>query len=172
MAPDLGDSTSFVYSIYVHAPVDGVWRALTDPVLMQRYWRHHRAGPKAFRSDWKKGSTYELTHEQVGLVVSDPEQVVLEAEPDRRLSYTWHSFTPQWAEAVGMDRATADAWRSEPRSTVSVDLEDAGLGVTKLTVTHGQFAGNSQVLRGIANGWPAILSSMKTMLETGTPLPW
>jgi hypothetical protein len=52
------------------------------------------AGPKTFRSDWKMGSTWNLEHKEVGLVVSDPEQVILESDLYRRLSYTWHSFTP------------------------------------------------------------------------------
>ena len=44
---------------------------------MRRYWRHQKAGPKTFRSDWKKGSTYDMEHDEVALVVSDPGQVIL-----------------------------------------------------------------------------------------------
>ena len=109
----------------------GVWQGLTDPALMKRYWRHQRAGEKTFRSDWKKGSTYDMAHEEVGLVVSDPEQVILESDPFSRLAYTWHTITPEWAAEVGMDKATADAWRAEPRSKVAFDIEDVGNGVAK-----------------------------------------
>ncbi len=49
--------------------------------MTKRYWRHQLAGEKTFRSDWKKGSTYEMAHKEVGLVVSDPEQVILESDP-------------------------------------------------------------------------------------------
>ena len=70
-----------------------------------------------------------MAHEEVGLVVSDPEQVILESDPYRRLAYTWHTFTPEWAAEVGMDEATADAWRAEPRSRVAFDIEDVGHGV-------------------------------------------
>jgi uncharacterized protein YndB with AHSA1/START domain len=129
------------------------------------------AGPKTFRSDWKKGSTWDLEHKDVRLVVSDPEQVVLESDPCRRLSYTWHSFTPRWAAEVGMDEATAKAWRAEPRSKVTFDLQDVGRGVVKLTVTHDGFSPGSRVLAAISEGWPAVLSSLKSLLETGTALP-
>ena len=80
-------------------------------------------GGKTFPSDWRKGSTWDLVHEDVGLVVRDPEQVILEADPPHRLSYTWHTFTPEWAALAGLDDETAAAWRAEPRSKVAYDLE-------------------------------------------------
>ncbi|MGO9501600.1 MAG: SRPBCC domain-containing protein [Streptosporangiaceae bacterium] len=95
-------------------------------------------GPKTFRSDWKMGSTWNLEHKDVGLVVSGPEQVILESDVYRRLSYTWHSFTPRWAVEVGMDEATAETWRAEPRSKVTFDMEDVGRGVVKLTAADSE----------------------------------
>jgi uncharacterized protein YndB with AHSA1/START domain len=165
-------ATSFSFTMYILATPGQVWQGLTDPVVTRRYWRHQRAGGKTFRSDWKKGSTYELAHDEVGLVVRDPEQVILESVPCRRLAYTWHTFTSEWAAQVGMDEATAGAWRSEPRSMVAFDIEDTGNGVVKLTVVHDGFEAGSEVLQGISHGWPAVLSSLKTLLETGTSLPW
>ena len=165
-------TTSFTYTTYVHATPERVWQGLTDPACTRHYWRHHKAGAKTFRSDWRKGSPYDLAHEEVGLVVRDPAQVILESDPYRRLAYTWHTFTPEWAAEVGMDEATADTWRAEPRSRVSFDIEDAGHGVVRLTVVHDGFEPGSAVLRGISDGWPAVLASLKTLLETGTPLPW
>jgi uncharacterized protein YndB with AHSA1/START domain len=97
--------------------------------------------------------------------------VILESDPYRRLAYTWHSFTPQWAAEVGMDEATALIWRAEPRSAVTFDIDDIGSGVAKLTVVHGGFSPGSSVLQAISQGWPAVLSSLKTLLETGTALP-
>ena len=73
--------TSFAYPIYIQATPEQVWKGLTDPSLMKRYWRHQRAGEKTFISDWKQGSTYDMLHEEVGLVVSDPEPVILESDP-------------------------------------------------------------------------------------------
>jgi uncharacterized protein YndB with AHSA1/START domain len=162
------EQTAFVYTTYVQQTPERVWQGLTDPVLMKRYWRHQKAGPKTFHSDWKKGSTYEMAHDEVGLVVSGPEQVILESDPPRRLVYTWHTITPEWAAAVGMDEATATAWRAEARSKVAFDIEDVGHGVVKLTVTHDGFAPGSAVLPAISEGWPAVLASLKTLLKTGS----
>ena len=165
-----GEQTAFVYTTYIQSSPERVWQGLTDPDLMKRYWRHQEAGPKAIVSDWKKGSTYDMRHDDVGLVVSGSDQVILESDPHQRLAYTWHTVTPEWAAAVGMDEATAAIWRAEPRSKVAFDIEDVGHGVVKLTVTHDGFAPGSAVLPAISDGWPAVLSSLKTLLETGSSL--
>jgi uncharacterized protein YndB with AHSA1/START domain len=170
MTAPLDQMTSFTYTTYIHATPEQVWQGLTDPAYMRRYWRHQRAGEKTFLSDWKKGSSYDMTHDEVGLVVSDPEQVILESDPYHRLAYTWHTITPEWAAEVGMDEATADAWRAEPRSKVAFDIEDVGHGTVKLTVLHDGFLPGSHVLQGISEGWPAVVSSLKTLLETGSSL--
>jgi hypothetical protein len=104
-------------------------------------------------------------------VISHPEQVVLESDPFRRLAYTWHTYTPEWARAHGVDAKDAATWADEPRSKVAFDIEDAGRGVVKLTVVHDGFAPGSALLQGVSSGWPAVLASMKTLLETGSPLP-
>ena len=119
-------STGFSYTTYIEATPERVWRALTDRADTRRFWRHRTAGGKTFPSDWKKGSTWALLHEDVGVAVRDPEQVVLESDPPHRLSYTWHSFTPEWAAAVGLAPDDAAAWRAEPRSKVAFDIEDHG----------------------------------------------
>jgi uncharacterized protein YndB with AHSA1/START domain len=79
-------ANSFTYTTYIRAAPEQVWRGLTDPAMTRRYWRHHVTGPKTFRSDWTKDSTWDLEHKEVGLVVSGPEQVILESDPNRRLS--------------------------------------------------------------------------------------
>lgn len=69
-----------------------------------------------------------------------------------------------------MDEATAEAWRAEPRSKVTFDMQDVGRGVVKLTATQDGFPPGSRVLQDISEGWPAVLSSLKTLLETGAAL--
>ena len=170
MTASADQAKSFTYTIYIRATPEQVWRALTEPAYMRGYWRHQRAGEKTFRSDWKKGSTYDMAHDEVGLVVSDPEQLVLTSEPHHQLAYTWHTITPEWAAAVGMDEDTADAWRAEPRSKVAFDIEDVGHGTVRLTVVHDGFEPGSHVLQGVSDGWPAVLSGLKTLLETGSAL--
>jgi uncharacterized protein YndB with AHSA1/START domain len=165
------NETSFVYTTYIHATPERVWQGLTDPTFTERYWRHPKSGGVSYRTDWQKGSAFDVAYEQVGLVISHPEQVVLESDPPRRLAYTWHTFTPEWAAAHGFDEATAAAWRAEPRSKVAFDIEEAGEGVVKLTVVHDGFAPGSAVLEGVRGGWPAVIASLKTLLETGSALP-
>ena len=104
-------------------------------------------------------------------MVRDAEQVILESDPFRRLAYTWHTFTPEWAALAGLSEEQAARWRSEPRSKVAFEIEDAGLGVVKLTVAHDGFAPGSAILAGVSGGWPAVFASLKTLLETGSALP-
>ena len=129
-------------------PPNGSGRASPTPAFTERYWRHPLSGGVSYRSDWEKGSTYEVAYEEVGLVVSDPEQVILESDPYRRLAYTWHTFTPDWAARHGFDEAIAAVWRAEPRSKVAFDIEETTEGVVKLTVVHDGFEPGSEVLDG------------------------
>ena len=168
---DTTKDTTFVYTTYIHATPEKVWQGLTDPAFTKQYWRHPSAGGVEMRTDWKKGSTYDVTYEESGLVVSGAEQIVLESDPPRRLAYTWHTFTPEWAAAHGIDNDLAAQWGDEPRSKVAFDIEDAGSGVVKLTVVHDGFEPGSQVLQAVSGGWPAVISALKTLLETGSLLP-
>jgi DNA-binding transcriptional ArsR family regulator/uncharacterized protein YndB with AHSA1/START domain len=156
----------FVYTTYINTTPKRLWQGLTDPAFTRRYW-----GGVALESDWRAGSTFTLELAKHGVKIADPAQVVLESDPYRRLSYTWHTFTPEWAAAHGFDEVTAAAWRAEPRSKVAFDIEEAGDGVVKLTVEHDGFAPGSAVLEGVRGGWPAVLASLKTLLETGSALP-
>ena len=167
--PDERDTT-FVYTTYIQATPEKVWQGLTDPTFTKQYWHHPVAGGVELHTDWKKGSTYDVSYEKTGLVISDPDQVILESDPYRRLAYTWHTFTPEWATAHGIDDAQRTEWAAEQRSRVSFDIEDTGDGVVKLTCVHDGFAPGSAVLQGVSGGWPAVLSALKTLLETGSPL--
>jgi uncharacterized protein YndB with AHSA1/START domain len=129
----------------------------------RRYW-----GGVAFESDWKTGSTVTVKYDN-GVTIADPAQVVLESDPYRRLSYTWHTFTPEWAAVNGVSDEHLAKISSERRSKVTFDLEDLGQMV-KLTVVHDDFEPGSAVLEGIRGGWPRILSDLKTLLETDEPL--
>lgn len=154
--------TAFVYVTYIRATPERLWSALTEPEFTKRYWG------ASLSSDWKQGST--VTWEFAGVVMKDEEQVVLASEPPRRLAYTWHTLTPEFIAAVGgADREWLDKAALEPRSKVSFELEPMG-DLVKLTVTHDGFAPGSQVLEGVSGGWPQIMASLKSLLETGEPL--
>ena len=104
------------------------------------------------------------------MTIADPAQVILESDPFRRLAYAWHTFTPEWAAAYGFSDEYLAQVNSERRSKATFDIEPMG-EMVKLTVIHGDFDPGSIVLEGISQGWPAILSSLKTLLETGEALP-
>ncbi|MFB9903155.1 ArsR/SmtB family transcription factor [Allokutzneria oryzae] len=155
--------TQFVYTTYIKTTPERLWQALTDPAFTSRYW-----GGVTFESDWVKGSP--MTWLVGGTRIADPEQVVLESDPHRRLSYTWHSFTPEFISEQGIDDELAAAITAEPRSKVTFDLEPVG-EMVKLTVLHDGFEPGSTVLSMVNEGWLPLLSSLKTLLETGEPLP-
>ncbi|ETK30561.1 ArsR/SmtB family transcription factor [Microbispora sp. ATCC PTA-5024] len=157
----MGDP-EFVYTIYIKTTPERLWQALVDPAFTRRYWGI------GFTSDWRPGSP--MTWEKDGVTVADPEQVVVAAEPGRRLSYTWHTLTPEFAAAVGLDEETAARLRGERRSTVTFEIEPAGEAV-RLTVVHGGFEPGGEIRGMVGQGWPAVLSSLKSLLETGDPLP-
>ena len=152
----------FVYRTYVRTTPQRLWQALTEPVFTERYWG------TTLESDWNEGSTITWHHH--GVVIADPAQVVLESDPYHRLSYTWHTFTPEWAEAHGFDDDLRAELAAERRSTVTFDIEDLG-EMVKLTVVHGDFDPGSVVVEMVSLGWPRLLSDLKTLLETGETLP-
>lgn len=135
---------------------------MTEPAFTRRYWG------VTFESDWKDASS--ITWEYAGVTISDPDQVVLESDPYRRLVYTWQTVTPEFAEAVGFSDEYLQKVAAEPRSKVSFNIEPLD-GMVKLTVVHDGFAPGSAMLESISGGWPAILASLKTLLETGETLP-
>ncbi|HZE42031.1 MAG TPA: metalloregulator ArsR/SmtB family transcription factor [Stackebrandtia sp.] len=162
---DAMSNTEFVYVTYINTTPQQLWRALTDPAFTTQYFGS--GGPK---SDWKVGSTV-LWSTGYGAEFHDWGQKVLEAEPNQRLSYTWHNYEPEMRQF--MPDATDAEWeemRAEPRAKVTFDIESTGDETVKLTVTHDGFAPDSKMLQGISQGWPGILSSLKSVLETGKPL--
>ncbi len=148
----------FVYTTYIHTTPERLWQALTDPAFTRRYWG------ATFETDWQEGSTMAV--EENGVKIVDPAQVVLQSEPGRRLSYTWHTFTPEWARSHGFSDEYQAELASERRSKVTFDIEELG-EMVKLTVVHDGFDPGSVVLAGVSTGWPQILSKLKTLLETG-----
>ena len=153
--------TSFVYTTYIRATPERLWAALTDPAFTKRYWG------VSLVSDWRTGST--ITWELENVTITDDEQVVLASEPPRRLSYTWHSITPEFIAAYGDDQEFMAKASKERRSKVTFNIDPVG-DLVKLTVIHDDFDPGSVVLAGVSEGWPSIIASLKTMLETGEPL--
>jgi uncharacterized protein YndB with AHSA1/START domain len=145
------EKPSFHYVIHIATAPEKLWQALTDGALTQRYWYGRRVD-----SDWKVGSPVTFWYETAeGEAVSD-RGIVLESNRPKRLSYTFH------VEFI-------DELRDEHPSRVTLDIEPAGRDA-KLTLIHDEFEPRSRILEGCRSGWPVILSSLKSLLETGKPL--
>jgi uncharacterized protein YndB with AHSA1/START domain/biotin operon repressor len=152
-------SDDFVYVSYIRTTPEKLWQALTDPTFIRRYYGG--GGPT---SDWREGSPVYWS--MGGEEPHDWDQQVLEADPPRRLAYTWHNYQPEMQEMFGWSDERLAELQQEKRSKVTFDIEPAGQAV-KLTVTHDDFAPDSAMREGVSQGWPAILSNLKSVLETG-----
>ncbi len=141
---------SFVYVTYIKTSADKVWRAITEGDVTHQYWSNHRNA-----SDWKAGSTWR--HEDFDDAnIVDVVGTVVESTPPRKLVITWAD-----------PKEAADPAK---RSRVTFEIvEDAGL--VRLTVTHDELEAGSNMLRAISQGWPLVLSGLKTLLETGDTMP-
>jgi uncharacterized protein YndB with AHSA1/START domain len=137
----------FVYTTYIETTAEQLWHALTDGDFTERYWFGHRVA-----SAWEIGSPYKFAKQGKDTV----EGKVLVSEPPKRLSYTWDPCSP-------------DAKR-ERTSRVTFDLEPRGK-VVKLTVTHDNLDEGGKTFRDISGGWPMVIANLKSLLETGHPLP-
>jgi len=137
----------FVYTTYIETTPDKLWAALTSSEFSRQYW----FGTE-LRTDWTIGSPFALVMNGTPTDVGE----ILEFDPPRRLSYTFR-------------HVLQDELRNEKPTKVVFKLEPHGK-LVKLTLTHEGFAEANKLLDGISKGWPAILSSLKSLLETGTAL--
>ncbi len=149
---------TFVHTSFIRTTPERLWAALTEPAFTRRYWQTQ------LETDWAPGSTM-IWHER-GATIAHPDQVVLESDPPRRLSYTWHTFTPEWAASVGVDEELRATIAAERRSRVSFELEPDG-PLVKLTVVHDDFDEGSTVAQMVSGGWPRVVGEIKTLLEAG-----
>lgn len=157
------DKPSFVYTTYIRTTPERLWQALTEPAFTRRYWSI------TFDTDWQTGSP--MSWHQRGLEIVDPEQVVLESEPYHRLSYTWHTFSAEWAESFGFTDEARERLISERRSKVTFEIEPLDAEQVKLTVIHDDLEPGGITASMISQGWPRVLANLKTLLETGETLP-
>jgi uncharacterized protein YndB with AHSA1/START domain len=142
------DSEKFVYVTYIAATPAKVWQALIDGELTRQYWKHTN------ESDWKPGSKWKHVADDGKGTVRLVGKVV-EVIPNKRLVLTWGDV--------------ADAADNAKHSRVAMDIESVG-AMVRLTVTHDELQPGSEMARKISSGWPRVLSSLKSFLETGRPL--
>ncbi len=138
----------FVYVTYIRTTPEKLWQALIDPEFTRRYWCETRQ-----ESEWKPGASWRSMIPD-GRVGDSGE--ILEIEPERRLVLSWRNeFKPEL--------------RAEGYSCLTYELEKQGESV-KLTIIHEIDIPNSKLIEAVSGGWPLILASLKSFLETGEPL--
>ncbi len=137
-----------VYEVYIRTTKEKLWQAITDPAFTRRYYYD-----TAVESDWKVGSpiTYRSADHQAVL-----DGKILAIEPGKKLVTTF---------VMAMD---PEAKKDRP-SRVTFEIEPLG-EVCKLTLVHDDFDGETRTFKSVESGWTPVLSGLKTLLETGTPL--
>jgi uncharacterized protein YndB with AHSA1/START domain len=138
----------FVYVTYIRTTPEKLWQALIEPEFTRQFWSETWQD-----CEWKPGASWRLMLPD-GRVGDTGE--ILEIEPERRLVLSWRNeFKPEM--------------RAEGFSRLTYELEGQGDAV-KLTVIHEIDKPGSKLIEGVSNGWPMILASLKSLLETGQPL--
>ncbi|HUO60314.1 MAG TPA: SRPBCC family protein [Candidatus Acidoferrales bacterium] len=138
----------FYYIIYIRTSIEKLWDALTLPDFTRAYWCETTQV-----SNWTPGSEWKMLAPD-GRVADSGE--VLEFERPKRLALKWRHEIAQDLKAEGYSKCV-------------IELEPAGDAV-KLTLTHSNDVPDSKFIAAISQGWPAILSSLKSLLETGEAL--
>jgi len=138
--------STFVYVSYIRTTPEKLWTALTDAEFMKQYWFGMHA-----ESQWKAGSPWKLVSSE-GVLMDAGE--IVEADPPRRLVIRWeHQNRPEL--------------KAEGPSLCTMELEPSGSSV-KLSITHTIEREDSKLLVAVSGGWPKVISSLKSLIETGT----
>ncbi len=138
----------FVYVIHIATTPEKLWDALTQPKFTRRYWCETWQ-----ESDWTPGSDWRAMIPDGR--VADSGKIILSDKP-RKLVLTWENqFLPDL--------------KAEGHSTLTYELEQMPSSV-KLTLTHEMERPKSKLIDAVSEGWPSLISSLKSLLETGQPL--
>jgi uncharacterized protein YndB with AHSA1/START domain len=138
--------SKFAYVTYIRSTPEKIWKALQEPEFTRKYWAQTTQ-----QSEWKKGAAWKLLTPD-GRVADSGE--VVEYDPYRKFAVTWrHDLDPET--------------QKEGYSRMSCELEQQGSSV-KVTILHESDRKDSKLIEGVSGGWPMILASLKSLLETGT----
>lgn len=138
-----------VYVTYIQTDIDSLWAALTEPDLTEKYFHNTR-----FISNMNVGD--EMVFDADGITAIYGE--ILEITPRTKLVYTF-----KFNEADG-DKASSEAF-----SRVTYELEETE-NAAKFTLIHDEFENENDTFNNVGEGWPLIISGLKTLLETNKPL--
>ena len=141
-------AADFVYTIFIRADIQAVWNGLIDGELTKRYWGHSN------ESSWEEGAPWEHVRSD-GSGTVDTRGRVIEIDPPTRMVWSW----------------AFDSEADQPAKRSRVAYELIALGPdTRLTVIHSELEPDSIMDKGVREGWPAVLSNLKSILETGDVL--
>jgi len=140
-------SSRFVYVTYIRSTPRKVWDALLKPEFTRRYFFG-----VSLESDWRVGSPWRMR--QLDGSVTDA-GVVLEARPPKRLVLKWRNEFPE-RKPEGYTTCTFEITKEK--------------GLTRLSIVHEGKGANSKTIASVSEGWPRILSNLKTLFETGALL--
>jgi len=145
----MSKNLQIAYDIYIGAPATEVWKGIVDGDMTKQWVHGTRLDSKL-----KKGSPYAYVGEGNFKVVDGE---ILEIEPEKRLVMSWKA---RWDDSVAKDRP----------SRVTYELSGAGASTTRLRLVHDDFDGQTATYFGSIGSWPLMMSSLKTLIETGRPL--
>jgi uncharacterized protein YndB with AHSA1/START domain len=140
--------SEFVYVTYIRTTPKNLWRALMEPEFTRQFWMGTTQ-----ESEWKVGSSWRIAKPD-GRTADSGE--VVELEPYKKIVLKWQNHLFSQMTAEGFSRMT---YELEPRGEM-----------VRLTVTHTMEKSESEFIKAVSNGWPVILSSLKSLLETGESL--
>ena len=139
--------TTQVYQVFIKATPEQIWDAITKPEFTSKYF--HGASIEA-----RNG--HRIVHGADGALWSD--DPLIEEDPPRRLVHSWLSTYDEEMAA-------------EEPSRVTWEIESQEGGYSKLTVVHDQLEGAPKTAESVSGeGWMMVLSGLKTLVETGTPM--
>lgn len=139
----MSEKIELVYETFIRTTPEKLWVAITKPEFTRQYW-----GGGENISNWQKGAKWQHVLDDSACVAGE----VLESLAPKRLVLTW-----------------ADSDNSEDRSRVTFEIEPIE-DMVRLRVIHGDFKAGSALVGKVSWGWPRVLSSLKTFLETGKGL--
>ena len=144
-----------VYQIYIAASPELVWAAITESEWTRRYFH-----TTSFVEPPQRGKAYRTVRADGRPAIDgviEEMQPPAEGSPGRFVQ-TWHILYDATLE-------------QEPPSRVEWTVENAGEGLTRVRLVHGDLDQSPLTWENVKDGWVWILDSMKTLLETGRPLP-
>ncbi|MFW2333125.1 ArsR/SmtB family transcription factor [Ilumatobacter sp.] len=139
-----------IYQAYIRASVDDVWQAIVDPEQTVQYFYGTRV-----QSDWEVGSPMNYTNADGTELVS--EGTVLSIDPPKRIEFTFRAL---WDDALAAEGPCREVWSVEEVN-----------GMSRLTIELYDVVEDSATYTDFVQGFPYIVSGMKSLLETGAPLP-